>query len=192
VKPFGLHRRLDRPKAETEGVNAPPYHPGRPSRQHRSDGNIFGRPGRGVPTFYLFIRPPCPLRPVGAPPPKGGGFIYGSIRESTLPQLFIIHQRSGFIIQYSFVPPHHPICPFRQHCAKGDVCGRTQFAPTCQCAVVRYCSKFSLHLIRPCGAPSPARGRLLACACKDVMVLKIKARTQGSLSEGAGSAKGRD
>jgi len=25
-----------------------------------------------------------------------------------LPQLFIIHQRSGFIIQYSFVPTHHP------------------------------------------------------------------------------------
>ena len=36
------------------------------------------------------------------------------------------------------------------------------------------------------------RGRLFAYACKDRIVLKIKARTQGSLSEGAGSAKGRD
>ena len=69
-----------------------------------------GRPGRGVPTFYLFIRPPCPLRPCGAPPPKGGG-LFGAIVKSTLPQLFIIHQRSGFIIHYSFVPRIIPLAP---------------------------------------------------------------------------------
>ena len=50
--------------------------------------------------------------------------------QIALPQLFIIHQRSGFIIQYSFVPTHHPVCLSRQHRAKGNVCGRTQFAPT--------------------------------------------------------------
>ena len=75
-----------------------------------------------------------------------------------LPQLFIIHQRSGFIIQYSFVPMYHSVClpaiPFhtfiaaksppclkggvggdsvslsRQHRADGNVCGRSQNAPT--------------------------------------------------------------
>ena len=64
------------------------------------------------------LRAPPPLRGTS---PERGRFIYGSIRESTLPQLFIIHQRSGFIIQYSFVPTHHPGCPFRQYRAKGDV-----------------------------------------------------------------------
>ena len=69
----------------------------------------------------------------------------------------IIHQRSAFIIQYSFVPMYHPAClpailfhtfiaaksppclkggrgdsvslPW-QHCADGNVCGRSQNAPT--------------------------------------------------------------
>ena len=47
-----------------------------------------------------------------------------------LPQLFIIHQRSGFIIQYSFVPTYHPACPFRQYRADGNVCGRLIASPT--------------------------------------------------------------
>jgi len=90
-------------------------------------------------------QPPCPLRPFGAPPPMGGG-LYRAIVKSTLPQLFIIHQRSGFIIQYSFVPtPYHPGCPFRRHCAEGDVCGRSQNAPTCQCVIVRHRAKGSLR-----------------------------------------------
>ena len=39
----------------------------------------------------------------------------------------------------------------------------------------------------------PLKGEgFFAYACKDRIVLIIKARTQGSLSEGAGSAKGRD
>ena len=42
-------RELDRPKAETEGVNAPAYHPVRPSRQHRADGNVFRTPREGRP-----------------------------------------------------------------------------------------------------------------------------------------------
>ena len=36
-------RELDRPKAETEGVNAPAYHPVCLSRQHCADGNVCGR-----------------------------------------------------------------------------------------------------------------------------------------------------
>ena len=69
-------------------------------------------------TFIAAKSPPLPKGGVGGdsvpPPPRWGTspergrFIYGSIRESTLPQLFIIHQRSGFIIQYSFVPTYHP------------------------------------------------------------------------------------
>ena len=49
--------------------------------------------------------PPPPLRGTS---PERGRLIYGAIFKSTLPQLFIIHQRSGFIIQYSFVPMYHP------------------------------------------------------------------------------------
>ena len=72
--------------------------------------------------------PPPPLRGTS---PERGRLIYGSIRESTLPQLFIIHQRSGFIIQYSFVPPYHPVHLSRQHRADGNVCGRLIASPTC-------------------------------------------------------------
>ena len=61
-----------------------------------------GRPGRGVPTCQCAVvryRAKGPIRPFGAPPPRGGG-LFGAILKSTLPQLFII--------QYSFAPMYHP------------------------------------------------------------------------------------
>jgi len=228
-------------------------------------------------------RPPCPLRPFGAPPPRGGG-LYGSIRESTLPQLFIIHQQSGFIIQYSFVPSYHPAClpatpcrwrslreadslPYRrkgkpravgadiicppraptyhpachsrQYCAKGDlfrtpregrpygqtdkllhysifICSnassrlsllatlyhfhRSKKPPLPKGGVGgdsvshprQHCAKGALRAPSAPAGHLPREGEVFAYACKDRIVLKIKASTQGSLSEEAGSAKGRD
>ena len=84
--------------------------------------------------------------------------MWANSSQIALPQLFIIHQRSSFIIQYSFVPTYHPAClpatlfhtfiavkspPLpkggvggdsvslpRQHRADGNVCGRSQNAPT--------------------------------------------------------------
>ena len=86
-----------------------------------ANGNVCGRliaSPTGAKTTYaplsdiLLKAALTSSAPAGHLPRDGG--LYGSIRESTLPQLFIIHQRSGFIIQYSFVPMYHPGFKSRQ------------------------------------------------------------------------------
>ncbi|MBQ8898835.1 MAG: hypothetical protein IJY86_10235, partial [Clostridia bacterium] len=42
-------RELDRPKAETEGVNAPAHHPICLPRQYRAKGDLFRTPREGRP-----------------------------------------------------------------------------------------------------------------------------------------------
>ena len=77
---------------------APAYHPVCLFRQHCADGDLFRTPREGRP-YVLFIHsssvPPPPLRGTS---PERGRFIYGSIRESTLPQLFISEAASLFNI----------------------------------------------------------------------------------------------
>ena len=43
------------------------------------------------------------------------------------------------------VLPCHPGCLSRRHRADGNVCGRSQNAPTCQCVIVRHRAKGSLR-----------------------------------------------
>ena len=84
-----------------------------PSRQHRAKGDLFRTPREGRPYVLFFIRPLCPLRPCGAPPPRGGGLYMGRFVNRKYGRFKIAHTSSLhfslFTIHSSLNPPPPPL-----------------------------------------------------------------------------------